>query len=57
MFLCLLPAGAFRSQICEVEFGYMSGFGKAFNNAIEHVFMYKLIKINISINMYTEVIF
>ena len=22
MFLCLLPAGAVRSQICEVEFGY-----------------------------------
>ena len=21
MFLCLLPAGAFRSQICEVELG------------------------------------
>ena len=32
-------------------------FGKACNNAIEHVFMSKLIKINISINMYTEVIF
>ena len=24
MFLCLLPAGAFRSQIGEVEFGYIS---------------------------------
>ena len=23
MFLCLLPAGAFRSQICEVEFGHI----------------------------------
>ena len=22
MFLCLLPAGAFRSQICEVEFDF-----------------------------------
>ena len=32
-------------------------FGKTSNNAIEHVFMYKLIKINIPINMYTEVIF
>ena len=30
---------------------YVTGFGKI---AIEHVFMYKL---NISINMYTEVIF
>ena len=24
MFLCLLPAGAVRSQIFEVEFGYIS---------------------------------
>ena len=24
MFLCLLPAGAVISQICEVEFGYIS---------------------------------
>ena len=24
MFLCLLSAGAVRSQICEVEFGYIS---------------------------------
>ena len=23
MFLCLLPAGVFRSQICEVEFGHI----------------------------------
>ena len=32
-------------------------FGITSNNAIEHVFMYKLIKINIPINMYIEVIF
>ena len=36
---------------------YVTRFGKTSNNAIEHVFMYKLIKINIPINMYTEVIF
>ena len=36
---------------------YVTRFGITSNNAIEHVFMYKLIKINIPINMYTEVIF
>ena len=35
----------------------VTGFGKTNINAIEHVFMYKLFKIKISINMYTEVIF
>ena len=37
---------------------FVTRFGKTYRgNAIEHVFMYKLIKINICINMYTEVIF
>ena len=33
MFLCLLPAGAVRSQICEVEFGYIfHHISSAFNS-------------------------
>ena len=47
----------FQKKFCRHYYIYVTGFGKACNNAIEHVFMYKLIKINISINMYTEVIF
>ena len=47
---CSLP----NSPLSDI---YVTRFGKTNNNAIEHVFMYKLIKINISINMYTEVIF
>ena len=36
---------------------YVTGFGKTLHKAGEHVLMYMLIKINISINMYTKVIF
>ena len=32
MFLCLLPAGAVKSQICEVEFGYISPHLSACNS-------------------------
>ena len=35
----------------------VTGFAKTRHKEVEHVFMYKLIKNNISINMYTEVIF
>ena len=34
-----------------------TGFGKALHKAGEHVLMYMLIKINISINMCTKIIF
>ena len=40
-------------KVCALKWSIIvSGFGKTSHNAGEHVFMYKLIKINISINMY-----
>ena len=52
-----IQSASLKKMKCYAYTTYVTGFGKACNNAIEHVFMYKLIKINISIDMYTEVIF